>query len=40
MPTAFVRDGFINNRTYITPDGERQVLVENTCYCVFHNGTV
>ena len=40
MPTAFVRNDFIDNRTYITPDDERLALVENTCYCVFHNGTV
>ncbi len=40
VPTAFVRNDFIDNRTYTTSDDERLVLVENTCHCVFHNGTV
>ena len=40
VPQAFVRNDFIDNRIYTSPDDERLVIVENTCECEFRNGTI
>lgn len=40
VPKVFVRNDFIDNRIYTTPDDEQLVIVENTCECEFRNGTI